>query len=256
MNKKQIVIELQRVRNLLQEIFRHLDMPELETMGNLKADKKQWETIAQTWEIGWWAKADPPKDRDEAVEAALLMSRRLLARFELLHTQLGKSILEIGPGPTGKLMALEDTCGTLWAIEPLFDHYTKLGWPLLEHFNGCHAQAAEEFIPEFEEQCDTVISINALDHCYDIPQVLKNCFKYLKPGGELFISVDCNKPAGFDPTHPIKPDNIELYQAIEKAGFEITRVDSTLAMIEDLGYDKNSWGGGTAWHYWAKRPEE
>jgi SAM-dependent methyltransferase len=212
--------------------------------------RKAWSDLAQSFERGFW---ETLATRELAPSRGWLaaVSARIWQRFGFpLDAFEGRLVLDIGPGPTGRMLAL---AGEWLAIEPLAEAYAALPWAALDQYRRIYEQPAEERIEELVGACDVVLSINALDHCYDLNLVLRNAYAYLKPGGLLFVSFDVDKPVSHDPTHPICLTHERATEVIREEGFAIERIESGKASPTPDGW-LDAWGGGTAWHWWAKRP--
>ena len=110
-----------------------------------------------------------------------------------------KYVLDVGAGPRLRTKFWKDVI--LYAIEPLGKEY-------MDAFYWCdlldsvlYTKPIEEFIPELENKFDFIISINALDHCYNFSDALENIKRYVKKEGEILLSYDCH--TGNDPLHPL-----------------------------------------------------
>ena len=190
------------------------------------------------------------------------MSRRIWGQLGFSReTFAGKICLDIGAGPTARCVGLD---GTWWAIEPLAESYVWMP------YDRVWAVPAEQFIPELVDAVDYVVSLNALDHCFDLPAILCNAHRYLRRGGYAFWSFDVDKPITDDPTHPLVMTHDEADAAIREAGFRVIRrthgkcyprlsrkwrssrgqrcVSAAPPWID-------SWGGGTAYHWLCKRED-
>jgi SAM-dependent methyltransferase len=122
-----------------------------------------------------------------------------------------KSILDVGAGPRLRTKYFKNAIIT--ALEPLGERYIcNFKWCDLRDV-PLYVNAIEEFIPELANQFDFIISINALDHCYDFSLAVSNMCQYLKHDGLLFLSYDCCE--GSDLLHPLNL-NEELSEKVFK----------------------------------------
>jgi len=151
----------------------------------------------------------------------------------------GKSILDVGAGPRLRTKYFKDSIIT--ALEPLGERFVR-------NFKWCdlrdvpvYTNPIEEFIPELVHQFDFIISINALDHCYDFNLSISNMCWYLKEGGTIFISYDFH--SGSDPLHPL---------SLSKEVSENTFENNCLKVINEMEY--LSYGlGDSSLSYWLTR---
>lgn len=214
-------------------------------------NKEIWETVAQPFERSHWEDAGvsvavPDARRRKPRRARRSMSRRIWSNFRFSqHTLKGKTVLDIGPGPTGRCEWLK---GDFVAIEPLAKHYGRG----LGKYRKVYVQPAEDSIPELVGAIDAVLSLNCLDHCYDIKAILANVYAYLNPGGLAFFSFDVNKP-DFDANHPTHLTAREATRIISASGLVVSHFESGHCYPGTPWLD--SWGGGTAYHWWCQKPE-
>ena len=100
----------------------------------------------------------------------------------------------------------------------------------------------EEFVPELENSIDLIVSINALDHGYDIAQSIRNLKRYLKPEGEAFLSFDMHDEPDY--MHPLVLSNELMLGIYAEAGFEVVKVESARRY--------HGAEGPGAFHYWLR----
>ncbi len=220
--------------------------------------QRDWKEHAQTFEADWWDSAYKRgiglKDVDvknvPAIRKGLHgVSRQIWQNFTFTQkTFTGKTVLDIGPGPTGRCSWLK---GTFLAIEPLAVRFQQLPWHMLAKYKRVYAQPAEELIPELVGSVDAVLSLNTLDHCYDLPAILSNVYQYLKPDGLAFLSFDVDKGI-YDPTHPINLTPAAATRTIKDSGLAVEAWSFGHCYPGDPWRD--NWGGGTAYHWWCRKP--
>ncbi len=159
--------------------------------GVLQVTRDRWST-AQDTELLFWKGNNSTEDRNGE---HLFHFNYYKTLREVGHIHLG-NILEFAAGPytQTKSLLLQMTNGT-------FNSITLLEPQLMEYkanVSGCSYKdnklfgiypvnflvgRAEDFV--FSEVYDTVIMINAIEHCQDGVAVLNNLYKSIKPGGIL-----------------------------------------------------------------------
>lgn len=221
---------------------------------SLQADRNAWAATAQPWEFDWWKKNRATEDNHPL---GRVISQLLCARIGLTGDVVaGKSLLDVGCGPTGRLRGLDEFKGPAewWAMDPLLERYKTLAWPNFNVYDRFRNEAAEELQPDFVGKFDVVVSLNALDHGYDLPLALANLRSYLKVGGQALISFDCTDDPTPDPTHPLRIPKEKADRAFVAAGFTIVGC-SRQPCFPNVDADgvprswRNNWGHGTHWHW-------
>ena len=102
----------------------------------------------------------------------------------------GKSLLDIGCGPTGSLEWADGAAKRI-GIDPLAKEYLWLGaWKQKMKYLNCPS----ENMPFLNESFDIVFTFNALDHVDNLEQSLHEINRVLKDGGEFICITDCNHP--------------------------------------------------------------
>lgn len=162
-----------------------------------------WKSIHQPFELDWWKEAIPRghlKDEDF-----------------IPFVQEIKDFVE----PTGRV--LDIGCGPrpffppCTVIEPLAEEYQKFSppewWQGVTVFN----QPAEEPIPD--QQFDTIICWNAIDHTIGWIEILNQIHNYCAPNARVAIATDFHPPFVGHPGFPRKV----FMREIEKR-FEIHKV--------------------------------
>ena len=207
----------------------------------IKSDRASWQTIAQTFEREYWTGCVPSITPHRTAQARTLSSM-IWGNFGFSQDSFsGKVVLDVGAGPTARCSWLD---GTFVAIEPLADTYIHMPYEQIWKV------PAEQHIQELVDSVDYVVSLNALDHCYDLPLILHNLITYIREGGGAFLSFAVDKGVEEDETHPLVMTHEEASQAITESGFDIIKHSS--GRCYPLGDDvwRDSWGGGTAHHWW------
>ncbi len=106
-------------------------------------------------------------------------------QFDLIRNYLGESVLEIGPGNGifSKELVLKKT-RKLTLSELDTGHFQKLKKELNLIKN---VKVVQKKINELDEQFNTILYLDVLEHIDDHEQELKYAFEKLKPGGFLII---------------------------------------------------------------------
>jgi SAM-dependent methyltransferase len=214
------------------------------------ADPSVWKNFAQPWELGWWTKNlyGHAFDPVGAAKASAEICNALDITPDLIR---GRVVMDVGNGPTGRLQSLRDAkAGGTWiGLDPLNEHYLVIQRESLSVYDRLIAAPCETLQPDLVGQCDVIVSLNALDHGYDLPLSLANLWAYLKPGGRAVLSFDCFDEAFDDFTHPIRISRGEADRLIRQIGFKVTKQNA----VRCYG-DRENWGGGVHQHWWLKRP--
>ena len=129
-----------------------------------------------------------------------------------------KIILDLGSGPAGVAKGLEMLFEknilkniSIIAVDPLMDFYKNEIGILKESSNLKLLNNKGENIDIPDNSVDIIFSTNVLDHCENPEDVIKECFRILKPGGlflpSLHLIYDYLKPVSklikyFDKNHP------------------------------------------------------
>jgi len=123
--------------------------------------------------------------------------RRRFARLGLPHlTSAAGDLLEIGAGPVGIIAYLPGKIRV--AVDPLEPFYgrdpvlTRLRPPAVRYVEGMG-----EHLPLPAESVDVAIIDNCIDHVCDVGRTMAEIARVLRPGGVLYLSVNCRTPWGF-----------------------------------------------------------
>ena len=95
-------------------------------------------------------------------------------------------------------------------------------------------------------EADGVVSINVLDHCYDLAPILSNVATYLKPGGLGFLSFDSHQDR--DLLHPLTLGGGAVEAASPAAGLLVEKQTVGLGPLGPM------YGQGRALNYWLRKP--
>lgn len=202
-----------------------------------------WEATAQPFEANHWRThcTRPTTAKPE-------LPRRIWERLGFgPEAFAGCTVIDIGCGPTARMCGFAS--GRFLAIDPLWDYYHTLPGAHFEPYEKGYSLPAETYIQELDGQADWVVSLNALDHCYDLDAVLHNAWRYLRPEGRGLFSVDVDKQCPFDPTHPINLTRDGWREALRRNGHRIVREEEGRCYPHADGSWRENWGGGLAVHW-------
>jgi hypothetical protein len=152
---------------------------------------------------------------------------------------VGKNVVDIGAGSRLRTRFFEGA--HVFVIEPLAERY-------MNDVSGCdlcvadrvYAVPAEEVVPELINIADLVISINALDHCREFGQVIRNIALYAKSSALIFLSFDGHEIA--NEMHPLVLNKNVCERAFRTAGLLVVRYQ-----------EKEEYGSGVALNWWLKK---
>ncbi len=82
-----------------------------------------------------------------------------------------------------------------------------------------------------DNSCDTVWSVQVLEHVDDPNAYLKECWRILKPGGKLLLSTHGHWMYHPDPVDNWRWTSSGLKLEIERAGFEVTEVKGMMGLL-------------------------
>jgi 2-polyprenyl-3-methyl-5-hydroxy-6-metoxy-1,4-benzoquinol methylase len=183
----------------------------------VRQDIEAWSQQAQEGEFRFHA-GNEWRQSDDFMRQTV----RLLDNFGFTPTQYdGRAIIDLGAG--SRLRTKYFQGARIIAIEPLADRFIEeIEWCDLGDAAEVYSVPAEERIEQCGGRADLVISINVLDHCFDLQRIIENVRFYLKSDGLAFLSFDKQKKA--DRMHPLKLDETICEKIFEQAGFVVERL--------------------------------
>jgi len=156
----------------------------------------------------------------------------------------GKTLIDLGAG--SRLRTTYFRNAKLVVIEPLADEFRRtIPWCDLATAARVFSTAAEERIPELWGEADGVVSINVLDHCYDLAPILGNLGGYLKQGGVAFLSFDAHDDT--DLLHPLRLGDRSVEGSLAGTGLVVEQRTTGLGPLGP------NYGQGRAVNYWLRR---
>jgi SAM-dependent methyltransferase len=198
---------------------------------------------AQSAELDWWRN----KPLAEAYTEALWR------RLGFARTQFrGLRVMDLGCGPTLHAAWFEGLA-ELIAVDPLAEQYrAEVPWHRLDRASRVVAQPAERLVKGVELQLDVVLSINALDHAYDLAASIWNVAEYLKPGGLAFLSFDIHGRG--DRLHPMVLTAEYCEERYRLEGLAVhRRAVGVRGWLDPLCDARGAYGGGLAHHWWLQK---
>jgi SAM-dependent methyltransferase len=202
-------------------------------------DRAQWAESAQPGELGFHVRNTGFRG-DDAVWSKAIDTDWRAAGFEPDGWK-GKRILDVGAG--SRLRSLWFEGADVIVLEPLAEQFrAEVPWNDYDQAEAVYAVPGEELVPELEGTIDLVVSINALDHGYDIAESVRNIKRYLKPDGEAFLSFDMHDEPDY--MHPLVLSNELMLGIYADAGFEVVKVEPARRY--------HGAEGPGAFHYWLR----
>ena len=204
-------------------------------------ERSYWENFAHQIADGSVSQMDWYKWRADNLAERLAE----LGRRDLVGGQA--RVIEVGCGPIG--VAGFYPAAERVAVDPLEDFYgknevlTALRNPAVQYRKG-----VGEALPAESGHFDLAIIENCIDHVHDMQGVMTELTRVLRPGGVLYLTVNCRTKLGFvvhralsrlriDPGHPHTFTPPRVGQLMESHGFQVlgTSVESYLkALKEDI----------------------
>lgn len=206
---------------------------------------------SQDWELNWWK----TRLNQRELEMAHEISHQILSRMWITDEMLaGKIVLDVGSGPTGRIMCVRPLASRMLAIEPLAEEYMQITGVsrILDTYDKIYSVPAEELVQEIVGKIDVAICLNVIDHCFDAEAVFRNVFSYLSPEGTALISFDVNKCSGKSIGHPISMTDEEARRAIAASGLCIIKEDHGRCFPSSPQWRTN-WGEGEAYHWLCRK---
>lgn len=176
------------------------------------ATAERWR-VAQEYEQGFWASmaADiaAGKERHDWYKwRAEQVAERLRELGFSRLTDGSARVLEIGSGPTGVVRFFP--AAERVAVDPLNDFYAAdTNLSALRTNDVQYVTGVGEELARADASVDLVIMENCIDHTRDVDLVLSEIERVLRPGGVLYLTVNCRSLAGFAVHRLISSLNID-----------------------------------------------
>jgi len=107
------------------------------------------------------------------------------------------TVVEIGAGPVG-VAGFLPAAARMIAVDPLEGFYrtnenlAKNRVPAVEYREG-----VGESLPVEDSSADLVLIENCIDHTKDVDAVMREIIRVLRPGGMMYLTVNCRSAPGF-----------------------------------------------------------
>ena len=180
----------------------------------LKISYYNWFEKAQKGELNYHLR-DKWRQSDEFMKQTI----HLLDYFGFTrHQYSNKLVIDLGAG--SRLRTKYFIGAKIVAIEPLAEKFIQdIPWCDLTDSIEVYSLPAEKYIERCRGVADLLISINVLDHCYDLEKIIKNIYLYLNDTGVAFLSFDRHDFS--DEMHPLLLDEPTCEDLFIRNGFEI-----------------------------------
>lgn len=186
--------------------------------------------IAQFFEKHWWKNYLKGKAPTEYLAWKKDYWLNFLNKLDLEPNMLQNPIIDIGCGPAGVYMILDQHDVT--AVEPLLLQYEGLEIFKTSHYPKVNFEGDAFESYETEKKYKTIFCLNAINHFIDIEQSFKKLYDLADHGAQVIVSIDAHnhsffrKMLAFLPLDVLHPHQyyLEEYEAfLEKQGFTILK---------------------------------
>jgi 2-polyprenyl-3-methyl-5-hydroxy-6-metoxy-1,4-benzoquinol methylase len=232
-----------RIANLSKGIVSQLGRA-AKDRGQASCNFKRWQKKAQLGELAFHR-----QDTWRPSENFVTRNASLLRHFGFRPDEFaGKTIIDVGAG--SKLRTKYFSGSKLIIIEPLADRFrATISWSDVGDADEMFSVPAEEYVAACEGRGDLIISINALDHCFDFARIIANLSRYASSDGLIFLSFD--KHTKTDALHPLSLTEQLCDQVFEACGLSVERFAAGFGESWD---GPPTYGHGPyAMNYWLRR---
>lgn len=157
---------------------------------------------AQTYELGYWQQqaADIATGAATQLDWYQWRADKLVDRLKRLGldalTDGTARVIEVGSGPVG--VASFFPASERIAVDPLAEHYAQLpGLISLRSKEVRYLKGVGEELPAETGGYDLAMIENCIDHVRDIDAVVAELRRVLRPGGILYLTVNCRTDWGY-----------------------------------------------------------
>lgn len=155
----------------------------------------------------------------------------------------GRVVVDLGAGSKLRTKFFKDA--KIAVIEPLADRFrNEIEWSDLKDAWQCHSVPAEQRVQALVGQAAAVISINVIDHCYELDAILANVRAYLAADGLAFLSFDSHEVP--DRMHPLVLTEETSEEAFRRAGLRVEK------KTRGLGPGRSTYGHGETINFWLR----
>lgn len=185
--------------------------------------------IAQWAEAQWWKRYLSAKVPENYLAQKSAYWQRVMQEAGI-EVSPGSDVLDAGCGPAGIFLVLNDV--RVVALDPLLGAYK--GLPHFQPEAHPHVAFRQMALETLEEAAafDHIFCLNVINHVADLPLVLHNLQRALRPGGTCWLSVDAHRYPLLQPVFAAIPGDVlhphqytlPQYGAwLQKAGFRIVQ---------------------------------
>ena len=150
-------------------------------------------------------------------------------RHEVVYRDLrerctGRRVLEAGSGEGYGADMIADVAAHVTCVD--YDtsavEHVRARYPRVEMIHGNLAE-----LPLPDASVDTVVNFQVIEHLWDQAQFLRECFRVLRPGGELLVSTpnritfSPGRDTPLNPFHTRELNADELTELLVDAGFDV-----------------------------------
>jgi SAM-dependent methyltransferase len=203
------------------------------------ADRLAWKKFAQSGELDFHK-----TNQWRQTESFMIDTGRLFEYFGFEPEQFRDlTLMDLGAG--SRLRTLWFRGARIVAVEPLADQFRReIPWCDLDKASEIYSAPGEKFLKALENSIDAIISINVLDHGYDLSATITNIYRYLKKGGAAFLSFDSHDEINL--MHPLYLDQQSCSEIFRRVGFTIEKITQGLGNAENYGH-------GVAINFWLRK---
>jgi ubiquinone/menaquinone biosynthesis C-methylase UbiE len=154
----------------------------------------------------------------------------------------GLKVLDIGSGPVSGALSFEEC--EIYCLDPLFDKYLSVGFPLHYHDRTKFIQAFSEKIPLEDHSIDAVIAVNSIDHVDNFKKTANEIKRVLKNDGKFAMHVHYHKKTKTEPLELSDQVFSEAYSWVnnlkkiketnEKAGWKLNSPNESYALWKNF----------------------
>ncbi|NLE82464.1 MAG: class I SAM-dependent methyltransferase [Rhodococcus sp.] len=151
--------------------------------------------------------------------------RHEVVYLDLLPRCADKTVLEAGSGEGYGANMIADVATKVTGLdydESAVEH-VRARYPRVEMVHGNLAE-----LPLEDASVDVVVNFQVIEHLWDQAQFLRECFRVLKPGGELLVSTpnritfSPGRDTPLNPFHTRELNAAELTELLVEAGFTVS----------------------------------
>lgn len=191
--------------------------------------KIRWH-LAQFFEKHWWKNYLKGRSPEEYLAWKRQYWLDFLKRIELNIDQVQGPIIDIGCGPAGIFMVLENQ--EVSAIDPLLFQYEQLEIFKTSSYPSVNFECDSFESFETDKKYKTIFCLNAINHFIDIEHSFQKLHDICDDGGQVVVSIDAHNHSFFrrllallpmDVLHPHQYYLEEYEDFLTKQGFTITQ---------------------------------